>query len=72
MLDLWYVTQTAGRVGTSDLSDLRRHLADSQAVRLEPIGLAVANAAMTIRGPSLLIRGTASSLRRQSRSMSPS
>lgn len=48
MIDLWYMSQSTGRVSTADLGELRRRLAGSDAVRLEPVSLAVADASMTI------------------------
>jgi len=48
MIDLWYVSQSTGRVSTADLGELRRRLASSDAVRLEPVSLAIADASMTI------------------------
>lgn len=48
LIDLWYVSQTTGRVSEEDLRRLTDHLTSSDAVSLERVGLAVAEAATTI------------------------
>jgi PIN domain nuclease of toxin-antitoxin system len=48
LIDLWYVSQSTGRVSAAALAELRRHLASSAAVRLEPVSLTVADASMSI------------------------
>jgi PIN domain nuclease of toxin-antitoxin system len=69
LIDLWYVSQSTGRVSTGDLATLRRRLSSSDAVRLEPVSLAVVDASMTIPRSVLadpwdrLIVATAISLR---------
>jgi PIN domain nuclease of toxin-antitoxin system len=48
LIDLWYVTQTTQRVTAAQLAAARDQLASSPAATLEPITLAVADAAATI------------------------
>jgi PIN domain nuclease of toxin-antitoxin system len=48
LIDLWYVTQTTGSVTTDELNALRDRLVSSAAVALEPVTVAVADAAITI------------------------
>lgn len=68
LIDLWYVTQTTQTVTTTQLSALRERLASSNAVTLQPVTLAIADATTTIPRATLadpwdrLIVATASAL----------
>ncbi|MGH9091005.1 MAG: type II toxin-antitoxin system VapC family toxin [Acidimicrobiales bacterium] len=48
VIDLWYVSQSTRRVSEAELSALRSRLESSDAVRIEPISLAVADASTGI------------------------
>jgi PIN domain nuclease of toxin-antitoxin system len=48
LIDLWYVSQTTRSVTTDQLGALRERLGSSGAVSLEPVTVAVADAATTI------------------------
>lgn len=68
LIDLWYVTQTTGKVTAADLAGLRDLLASSSAFVLHPIDLVVVDATATIPRDLLadpwdrLIVGTARAL----------
>ena len=48
LIDLWYVSQTTQSVTAEQLSALRERLASSEAVALEPVTAAIADATTSI------------------------
>lgn len=53
LIDLWYVTQTTRKVTAAHLAELRERLASSAAFTLQPIDVAIADAAIAIPRESL-------------------
>lgn len=48
LIDLWYVTQTTQKLSDANLTELRDMLASSPALSLQPIDIAVVDAATSI------------------------
>ncbi len=48
LIDLWYVTQTTKAVTVAQLANLQERLVSSDSVTLEPISVAISDAAATI------------------------
>jgi PIN domain nuclease of toxin-antitoxin system len=58
LIDLWYVSQTTQSVTAEQLAALRERLASSEAVALEPVTAAIADARPVSREPASPTPGT--------------